>query len=333
MAAALLLATPALASETVPLVRIAPVQRMTLSDSFAATGITQPDHQTVLSFKTGGVIARIAVNPGDHVHKNQVLAELDPRDLDAALRQALGAHDKALRDLARYERLHKAGAVAEVTYDDALTQESTTRAAADAAIANRAYGELTAPNDGTVLSRDAEPAAVVAAGSAVLTISNEATSDVLRTGVSDRDVLKLRLGDPAEIRFSALPRQIVHANVSEIGRQADVHTGVFMVKLAISGAPERLAAGLIGEARIYPASRARRVIVIPAAALIEANGADGSVLVADRRTSIAHRRHVALGEVLDNGVEITGGLAPGEYVITDGAIWVDDGQHFAVGRP
>ena len=317
---------------TMPIAHVARVERMMVSDPILATGTTQPDHETVLSFKTAGVIRSISVNAGDRVTRGEVLAELDPRDLDAALKQAANAHDRAVRDLARYESLHKDGFVAESTYDDARTQESTTRAAALAAEANRAYGQLVAPNDGTVLARAADPAAVVNVGAPILTLSNETLSDVLKTGITDRDVLNLALGDPAEIRFAAYPARVFRAAVSEIGRQADPRTGVFEVKLAIADGQGRLPAGLIGEARITPASHARSVTAIPVAALLEANGSDGEVVVADGGRAIAHHRHVRLGDMFDKAIEISTGLRPGEYVVTDGAVWLDEGEPFAIVR-
>ena len=44
-----------------------------------------------LAFKIGGVVARVAVDEGAHVHAGQVLAELDLREIDAAVAKAAAA--------------------------------------------------------------------------------------------------------------------------------------------------------------------------------------------------------------------------------------------------
>jgi RND family efflux transporter MFP subunit len=316
------------AGDDTPVVRIARIRQITVNQDVEATGVTQPDHTLVLAFKTAGVIRSIAVNVGDHVRKGQLLAELDPRDLDAALRQASDNHDRAARDLKRYEKLRRQGAISETLYEQQRALESTTSAALAAAEADRAYGRLTAPADGMILARTAEPLSVVAPGISVLSMSNDTQADVLRAGISDRDVLVLSLRDPATIRYSALPGRNFRAHVSEIGRLADSRTGQFAVKLALENGQGRLPDGLVGEARIVPARHARQAIVIPASALVDASGSDGNIVIADPGRGIAHRRHVATGEILDGEIEILSGAKPGEWVVTDGANWLDEGQHF-----
>ena len=55
-------------------VRVAPVERGPLARPVHAAGRVGYSAETRLAFKVGGVVARIAVDEGDHVSKGQVLA-------------------------------------------------------------------------------------------------------------------------------------------------------------------------------------------------------------------------------------------------------------------
>ena len=60
-------------------VRAAPVTETTLARPIIAAGTVAPKDKIALSFKAGGVIAQVAVDPGDVVRAGQILATLDLR--------------------------------------------------------------------------------------------------------------------------------------------------------------------------------------------------------------------------------------------------------------
>ncbi len=53
--------------------------------AIALHGVIGSRDEAKLSFKVGGVIARIAVDAGDSVHAGQMLAEIEPAEIDAQL--------------------------------------------------------------------------------------------------------------------------------------------------------------------------------------------------------------------------------------------------------
>ena len=87
-------------------VRIASVSAIGAA-SVTASGTLGAKDEVPLAFKMGGVVSRIAVDAGDRVAAGQVLAELDLREIDAAVAKATAAVEKARRDAARVERLYK----------------------------------------------------------------------------------------------------------------------------------------------------------------------------------------------------------------------------------
>lgn len=67
--------------ETVPRVGVQNVQSADFAARVTLTGDIQARVQTDLSFRVGGKIISRSVDVGDHVKAKQVLARLDPKDL------------------------------------------------------------------------------------------------------------------------------------------------------------------------------------------------------------------------------------------------------------
>jgi len=110
-------------------VSLAAVQHGPVARPIRGAGIVRQKRELDLSFKVGGVVAAVLVEEGAHVKKGQVLARLDPTEVDAADRQAREAVQKAERDLDRVRRLHASGALATAERDNAETGLALARAA------------------------------------------------------------------------------------------------------------------------------------------------------------------------------------------------------------
>ncbi|HEY3333413.1 MAG TPA: efflux RND transporter periplasmic adaptor subunit [Capsulimonadaceae bacterium] len=72
-------------------VSVAPVQRATISNSIAVTGNLDTLSKTILSAKTTGRVIAVNAREGDRVSRGQVLAQLDPTEVQANVNQSLAA--------------------------------------------------------------------------------------------------------------------------------------------------------------------------------------------------------------------------------------------------
>lgn len=293
-------------------------------------GRVEPDRTYVLGFKMAGVVTALNVQEGDAVKKGQVLAELDPRDVDAQLRQAQEAADKAARDLARVRKLHANGFASDAALQDAAAQAKSTRASADAAKSNRGYAAIIAPADGVVLKRNVEANGVVAAGAPVLTLSDMSEAFVLAAGLADRDAMRVALGDTAAVTFDAFPGRIFAATVSEIGADADARTGTFQIKLRIADGGAPLKSGLVGRAAIAPAVQPVANLAVPVEAILQGHGEEALVFVVDPASGAARLTRIGTGRISGALVAVTSGLEAGDQVVIDGAGYLADGQKVSV---
>jgi multidrug efflux system membrane fusion protein len=313
------------AAQAVP-VRVATAAPAEFLNQIRTVGRVEPDRTYVLAFKTAGVVSVLNVQEGDAVTKGQVLAELDPRDVNAQLREAQEAADKAVRELDRIRTLHARDYASDASLQDAQAQAKSTYAAAQAARSNQGYASIVAPADGVVLQRSVEANGVVAAGAPVMTLSDMSESFVLSAGLADRDALRVALGDTAEVTFDAFPDQVFSATISEIGADADARTGTFQIKLKIDHHAAPLKSGLVGRAAITPSVAADVALAIPVDAILEGHGDQALVFVVDPATGAATRTRISTGRMSGALVAVTAGLAAGDQIVVDGAGYLSDGE-------
>lgn len=303
-------------------VRMAPVVSEAVARPVIATGTLGPKEEVALSFKVGGVIGRLAVDEGQTVRAGDTLAVLDLSEIDAAVTRARSGAEKAERDLARAQRLYADSVATLEQTQNAQTGRDVAEAELAAAMFNRRYAVILSPSAGVILRRTAEPGELVTSGFPVLTLGSRSRGSVVRVALSDKDVVRLRRGDRAEVRFDALPDRVFEGRVSEIAAAADPMTGTYRVEVAVNGATS-LASGLVGQAEIRP-SAAGLFPLVPIEAVLEADGSRAAVfaLSADGRHAV--RRAVTIAFRSGDRVAIASGLDGVRAVVTDGAAYLDD---------
>lgn len=320
------------AAEPVP-VRVTSVVEQDVAQPIIATGTVGAKEELALSFKAGGVVARVAVNAGESVHAGQTLAVLELREIDAAVTRAQSAAERAEREFTRARRLYADSVVALAQLQDAETALQVAQADLEAARFNHRYATIVAPAAGVVLRRHAEPGELVSPGAPVLVVGSRARGTVLRLGLADRDAVRVRRGDIAAVRFEALPDRVFDGSISEIGAAVDPVTGTVAVEISL---PEggSLFSGLVGAAEIQPAATTRATL-IPVEAVLEADAAVATVFVVvagDGGVQRAQRRTIQVARIAGDRVIVTAGLDGVRQVVTDGAAYLHDGTKVRVVR-
>jgi hypothetical protein len=117
--------------------------------------------------------------------------------------------------------------------------------------------------------------------------------------------------------------------VSEISRAADERSGLFPVEVRIESGEMALASGLVAKVALSPSSsREGTLTYVPIAAIVEGDRDRASVFVlADDR---ARRRAVRVAFIGAEQVALAEGVAPGETIVTDGALYLQDEERVTV---
>jgi multidrug efflux system membrane fusion protein len=276
-----------------------------------------------LSFKIGGIVGRIPVDEGEAVASGGLIAELKGDEINAQVAQARSGFEKAGRALERARRLYRDSVATLEQLQDAETGYEVAKAGLEIAEFNRTYSSIYAPSDGKVLKIFVEPNELVGPGMPVVLFGSSGKVWKVRAGVADRDVIRLSLGDSADVAFDAYPDRGFAARVVEIGEAADPLSGVYEVELALDDGGAKLVSGFVARVDIHP-SMCEPMAVIPIEALVEADAEEGYVYVPDQTGRAAEKMAVTLGCILGDKVAVRSGLDDTDRVITDGAAYLTD---------
>ena len=239
-------------------VRVARISEMYASRPLTmlnASGYVVAQRKAAVSSKATGRLDKILVEEGSVVKANQILAQLENRDLSAAVEEAdanvhaaearLKNADAEVTDATlTYERnqlLKQSGAVsiqaldiAEARYKKAIASQRTARYEIEHAEASKKVAEvgleysfIRAPFDGVVLTKNADEGEVVTplggaanTKAAVVTMADPA-SLMVEVDVSEASLEKVRNGGACEIRLDAFPKDRFPGTVHMIVPTAD----------------------------------------------------------------------------------------------------------------
>ncbi len=277
-----------------------------------------------LSFKTGGIVGSILAEEGEAVKRGRLLAALKADEIDAQVNQARSGFEKAERDFRRAERLYADSVITLEQLQDVETGFSVAKSQLKIAEFNQAYSLIHAPTDGKVLKRFVESNELVGPGSPVFLFGSSEGQWIVRAGISDRDIIRLSLGDSARVSFDAYRDKYFPARVVEIGEAADPMSGAFEIELALDDPGMKLVSGFVARVDIFPAS-CDPMHVVPIEALVEADGDRGYVYVPDEAAGTAVKTRVILGCLIGERVAVQSGLEGSDRVITRGAAYLTDG--------
>jgi len=311
-------------------VRAAEATEGPVAAAIEANGLIGARDEMRLSFKTGGIVRRIAVHEGEVVRKGALLAELELTEIQAQAEQASQLAEKAGRDLERGERLYADQVISLEALQNLRTQAAIANAARDAARFNLGYSRIVAPRDGVVLRKLVEERELVPPGQPVVMLGSADRGYVVRLAVADRDIVRIAKGDTARVRVDAYPDVELKGVVNEVSSAADPRTGLFPAQVQLESTSNiRLASGLVANVSIEPThSSELRYTYVPVSAIVEGEGRTASVFVVDGTT--ARKRLVRVGFIRDEKVALAEGLKPGERVVTEGALYLVDGERIRV---
>jgi RND family efflux transporter MFP subunit len=217
-------------------------------DGISASAVVVPIKDVQLAFAAVGRVTAVNVKVGDRVSANDVLVELDTTILEAKVKEAEAnvlAADAQIRYLNRLgtDPLHYESAAADLERAQALLES------AKATLLTQST--LTAPFSGTVVSLEISPAETVVPGQVVIVLSDLSRYQIETTDLSERDVTRVRIGQPVNIFVEALHEEFT-GTVVDIERISSSLGGdvVFPVIIEFDRQPQGLLWGMSADVQI-----------------------------------------------------------------------------------
>jgi len=255
-------------NETIP-VRVEPLAVQTSPIPVQSSGRLETASEANLSFLTGGVIEYLNFSEGATFQHGDTLASLDLVKINAQVQKAREVLAKVRRDLGRIRGLYSDSSATLEQVQDTETALEIAEAEFEIAAFNRRYASIMAPGDGVILKKYAEEEETATSGTPVYRIGiTRGNRYLLKTGLTDKDVVRIRIGNQAKVYFDAYPGRGFNATVNEVPASADPRTGTYEVELSVQSNGAVLKSGFIGKAIIFPSS-SRPYYKIPLRAMVE----------------------------------------------------------------
>ncbi|RYC32254.1 efflux RND transporter periplasmic adaptor subunit [Lichenibacterium minor] len=315
-------------------VMVATALQRDLAPAITLTGDVEPRYTSDLSFRAGGKIATRAVEVGQHVAADQVLATIDPAEQTANLQNARAALASAQALLtqaqlgfARQKSLMGSGYTTRSAFDNAEQSLRVTQASVDSAQAalgtaeeQLGFTELRSGVAGIVTARDAEVGQVVGAGTRVFTLAQDGPRDAVF------NVYEALLVEPPKggiaVALQSDPSVVATGTVREISPTVDPASGTVRVKVALAATPPRMSLGatVLGTGRFRP----QRGITLPWSALFRQG--DGPAVWVLGRDGTVSLHPVTVARYLDDAMVLSSGVEAGQRVVTAGIQFLRPGQ-------
>ncbi len=217
------------------------------SGSVSASAVVVPVQDANLSFTNIGRVTEVNVQVGDKVSAGDVLVQLDTSILEARVREAeanLAYAQINLEYLVRNVGCRGEGCVPFQEHIDVAENDvAKAQALVDSAKAVlAAQSNLTAPFAGTVISVDISPYETVAPGQVVMVLGDLSKYQIETTDLSERDVNRVQVGQPATVFIESLGEEFT-GKVVDVARISTEIGGDVVYKVTIE--LEKQPAGLL----------------------------------------------------------------------------------------
>ena len=319
------------AAPDMPRVYVQPVKTAEFAAAVALTGDIQARVQTRLSFRVNGKIIQRNVDVGDRVTARQVLARLDPRDLQINVDSAVAAVaaeqarvTQARAAFVRQQKLLPKGYTSRSEYDSAqaaLRGSESSLKAAQAQLANAreqlSYTALIADTPGVITSRQAEVGQVVQATMPIFDLARDGERDAV-FNVYESLFVQPPTDQAVQVSLLDNPNIKVNGRVREVTPAVSAETGTLQVKIALDPLPQGMDLGSVVSVALSPPANAS--VELPWSALTKDLGehlGKPAVWVVDEHGKV-NLRKVSVTRYLTSSVVIGDGLKNGEKVVVAG---------------
>jgi RND family efflux transporter MFP subunit len=331
-------------ASVLPTVAVARVDREDLDREVTIPAEFRPYEEVELHAKVSGYVNEMKVDFGDCVKAGQLIATLEVPELLDDLHNAMATVQKAEADYTDDHLIHtRLTSVNQqqpnlVAQQDLDTAEAKERGTAAALVATKAevekyqtlvsYTQITAPFDGVVTWRYADPGTLIQAGTA----SNSQAMPLVKVSdnyrlrldfpVSVEYVKDIHLGDKVDVRVQSLGGKSFTGIISRFTQKVTDSTRTMITEMEVLNPNLEIIPGMYATIVLNVENRPHS-LAIPIQ--ISPSGGKTKVLVVNANHEI-EERPVTLGLETSSRYEVISGLREGELVLMGNPAQLKPGQ-------
>jgi len=193
-------------------------------------------------------------------------------------------------------------------------------------------GVVKAPISGTVVALPAQLGMTISQAVPVARLAGAGSLEA-RTYVAERFISKMKVGLPVELSLDAFPGRTFYGRVRELSPTVDPVSRTMEVRITVQNEASTLKTGMFAKIKIITEEKSG-IVKIPAAAIVRRYGEQYVFTVEsdpqDPAFTIAKKRVVTPGILIDDQVEIRNGLEAGAEVVLRGQSLLEDGVRVRV---
>ena len=294
-------------------------------------GVTQAFIDAPIYCRTNGYLKHWYFDIGARVQKGQLLAEIETPEIDQQLQQARADLDTAQANLNlakitanRWQDLVSTGSVSQQETDQAVSNLSAVKAAAESSAANvrrleqlQSFEKIYAPFDGIITARNTDIGALIDAGANTQPkeLFHMAAIRTLRVYVAVPEVYSraARSGASAALTLDEFPGQSFRGTLVRNANAIDLASRTLLVEVDVDNPTGHLLPGAYVFVHLKLPDETHSV-TIPANALIFRKEGLQVGLFRDGKAELIP---VKISRDYGNTVEIVSGLQPTDAVIVD----------------
>jgi HlyD family secretion protein len=269
--------------QTLP-IETASASRRTIVSEATASGQVEPINVIEVKSKSSGQITEMTVETGSLVSRGQLLIQLDPRDVQQQLSQAVADSVAASAKLAvsknqkdRNDKMYADKIItaqeyesAQLDYANSVASMIRSRSAVDIAAQRVEEARVEAPVAGTIIEKPVSLGQVVASatnsasGGTILLKMADLTKVRVRALFNETDIGAVVPGQPATVTVDAFPDRPFGGTVEKIEPSAVIQSSVtmFPVLVTLDNREGLLKPGMNGEVTVL-VERREDVLAVP----------------------------------------------------------------------
>jgi len=323
-------------------VQVAEATRGDVELSLALVGRVEAWSTVTVRSRVSGQLQSLGFKPGALVRKGSVLAQLDPRMLQAQLDQARAAVSrdtallqKAQADQKRYADILSEGYVSHADFDlyqanldVAQATLQSDEAARDLAQTQLDYARIVAPFDGIVGAPLVYPGAQISADDTDIVVLNQVEPVRVAFNIPEDTLPAVREAMargtvPVQAVISGDHGAPLVGTLQFIDNAVDASTGTIVLKARFDNGDHRLTPGQFVHVSL-PTARLSDVVSVPVHAL--QSSTEGNFVFVLGSDGKVRQREVLAGPTSAGRTVIDKGLDGGEQVVTEGQMLLVDGS-------
>lgn len=309
-------------------VYVVPARLEPFADRIEAIGTLSANESITVTAKAQGVIRSINFDDGAIVRANEQIVSIAAAEEDARLNVELANLEEQRKTLDRIADLAKSNNVSQARVDEQMALVKKAEANVAAARARVSDFRIWAPFSGVLGTRKVSLGALVNPGTVITTLDDISVVK-LDFAVPESFLSSLRPGLDIEATSQTYPGEVFVGKVSSVDSRVDPVTRSLAIRAIISNDDARLRPGMLMIVELI--KDRRESLIIPEQALMP-DGTKQFVYVVNGE-NVAERKEIIIGTRRPGFVEVTGGLAEGDLIVTEGTMQLRPGANVRVLTP